>query len=516
VLNRGEKGLWDVGDVSIGANPIRAGASARATLWRTGALLCVLAGGSALAADPVTAPRPLVEVIAFVDAGKFAQAESEIARAEAAEVCGAAAQRAACGAYRFERERMRRIRLDFTLTRAEVEAQLRAEIPDCTDADFARWDVPKKLESLDIDGERRWFARAVPNLFRVDADASARRRADAKRGVDGPMETLNAHHREIVAAGRDAGVSRRVRVTQKLIVDADAVPAGERVRAWIPYPRAIDGQQERIVFLGSTPSAHSIAPESTLQRTVYLEQPAQSGVPTEFSISYELTVRGRHLPTVPGNAVPAAASSTLAPFLAERPPHLVFTPALRAYSKRVVGDATDPREIAQKLFAAVDTIPWGSAREYSTISNISDYALHQGHADCGQQTLLLMALLRLNGIPSRWQSGMVFSDDGRYDNLHDWGQLYLEPHGWIPMDVTTGQLESEDPALRWFYLGSLDAYRIAFNDDYSTALVPPKRHPRSETVDSQRGEAEWDGGNLYFDQWDYRFEAHVVPEAPGS
>ena len=121
-----------------------------------------------------------------------------------------------------------------------------------------------------------------------------------------------------------------------------------------------------------------------------------------------------------------------------------------------------------------------------------------------------MTLLRLNGIPSRWQSGMVYSDTD-YDNLHDWGWLYLAPFGWLPMDVTTGELASDDPALRGFYLGSLDAYRIAFNDDFSTALVPPKRHFRSETVDSQRGEVEWEGGNLYYDQWDYRFKAKVLP-----
>jgi hypothetical protein len=29
-------------------------------------------------------------------------------------------------------------------------------------------------------------------------------------------------------------------------------------------------------------------------------------------------------------------------------------------------------------------------------------------------------------------------------------------------------------------------------------------------VDSQRGEVEWRGGNLYFDQWDYSFKASVV------
>ncbi|UCH11818.1 MAG: hypothetical protein JSU61_04635 [Fidelibacterota bacterium] len=36
--------------------------------------------------------------------------------------------------------------------------------------------------------------------------------------------------------------------------------------------------------------------------------------------------------------------------------------------------------------------------------------------------------------------------------------------------------------------------------------IPAKVHFRSETVDSQRGEVEWRGGNLYFDQWDWEFE----------
>jgi len=123
----------------------------------------------------------------------------------------------------------------------------------------------------------------------------------------------------------------------------------------------------------------------------------------------------------------------------------------------------------------------------------------------------------MNGIPARWQSGWVYSDDAvGYDNMHDWGWLYLAPYGWVPMDVTTGQLPSDDPALRWFYLGGLDAYRIAFNDDYSRDFVPAKQHFRSETVDLQRGEAEWRGGNLYFDQWDYGFEWTVLPPEGGG
>ena len=48
------------------------------------------------------------------------------------------------------------------------------------------------------------------------------------------------------------------------------------------------------------------------------------------------------------------------------------------------------------------------------------------------------------------------------------------------------------------------------NDDYSQALYPAKIHFRSETIDFQRGEVEWEGGNLYFDQWDYQFDVEVI------
>ncbi|MEP6702534.1 MAG: transglutaminase domain-containing protein, partial [Betaproteobacteria bacterium] len=88
---------------------------------------------------------------------------------------------------------------------------------------------------------------------------------------------------------------------------------------------------------------------------------------------------------------------------------------------------------------------------------------------------------------------------------------YIAPYGWIPMDVTFGHLDSTDPAIANFYLGSLDAYRLAFNDDYGRDFLPPKKFFRSETVDLQRGEAEWRGGNLYFDQWDYDFEWRFLP-----
>lgn len=457
------------------------------------------------AADQVA---PSSTVVRLVDTGNFAAAEKSIESALRSSSLSAAERQS----YEFERERMRRILLDFSLTRSEAQARVRKQIPDLTDAEFARWDAAGLLESRVIDGEKRYFKRAPSNLFRLSAEARDRR-SNPSPFNDSPLEQPHPHHEEVLAQAKASGkrsvAPRRVQITQSITVDADAVPAGETIRAWIPYPRAIPGQQENIQFVSSAPNKHQIAPESALQRTVYFEQAAAASKPTNFSVTYELTIFGQHAQIDPEKVVPAAPSAALAPYLGERPPHIVFTDAMRKFSREVVGDERNPYRIAQKLYAAVDRIPWAGALEYSTISNISDYALHAGHADCGQQTLLLMTLLRLNGIPARWQSGWIFSD-GAYNNMHDWGWLYLAPYGWVPMDVTFGRFNSGDAALDAFYLGSFDAYRVVFNDDYSQPFVPAKQHFRSETVDLQRGEVEWRGGNLYFDRWDYDFKATLL------
>lgn len=479
------------------------------------AALLACAAALAIAAGPDN-PDPGVDappaLVALVDAGDFAGAERRIAAG-----LTAGADPATRRALDYQRERMRRILLDFTLDAAAAKAGVRRQVPDLTDAEFARWDAAGLLERRVIDGRTLYFNRAASNLFRLSAEARARR-ADPKPFHDSPFERPHAHHEEVrtqaLETGKSSVAPRRVRVTQSLTIDADAVPAGETVRAWIPFPRSLPGQQDDIRLLATEPAAHTLAPEETLQRTVSFEKAARAGEPTEFSVSYELTVSAQYADIDPGRVRPVAPTPELAPFLAERPPHVVFSDAMRLHSARIVGDETNPYRIARKLFDAVDGIPWAGAREYSTISNIGQHALDQGHADCGQQTLLLITLLRMNGIPARWQSGWIFSDAG-YDNMHDWGWLYLAPYGWVPMDVTFGRLPGATPGLAGFYLGGFDAYRIAFNDDWSRPLVPAKRHVRSETVDLQRGEAEWAGGNLYFDQWDYDFAWQMLPPDAG-
>lgn len=460
--------------------------------------------------------RDLGAVVELVTAGQFKAADARIDAALKQPDLSPNARRA----FEFQRERMQRMRLDFDLTADQVEAKLRKQIPGLTDAEFARWDAHGLFEHMAIDGQRLYFNRAPSNLFHLSAAAVARQKDGTVYVTSGLPKEVNDNYidfdRKVIAEARATGktsvLPKRVQVTQTVTVEADAVPAGKTIRAWIPYPRADKGQQEDIKILASQPAAREIAPESALQRTVYLEQPAQAGKPTVFRITYEVTLYAQYHAIDPAKVRPEKITPELAPYVAERAPHVVFTEPLRVFSKQVVGDATNPYEIARRIFAAVDDVPWAGAREYSTIPDISAYTLQAGHGDCGEQTLLLITLMRMNGIPARWQSGWTFTD-GKYDDIHDWAEIYLAPYGWIPVDVTYGRLASTDPSLKWFYLGGLDNYRIAFNDDFSQEFVPAKQHFRSDTVDSQRGEVEWEGGNLYYDKWDYHFDWKILPPA---
>ena len=460
----------------------------------------------ALANAPALATESTLEAIqAQVDRGNYQQAKLEIRAMQEKSSESPESKTLA-----FEAERMRRIQMEFTLKPEDLLASTQRYIPDATDKDIEEWDQAGLLESKLINGERRFFNKTAYNLVHI-SDAAAARTADYRRFTDkAPLYRLHPHHKTVVDAHQnDQGPLRqRLSVAYTLTVDADAVPAGETVRAWIPFPHELPGRQENVQLIESQPAKHQLAPKTAAQRTIYFEQTAQAGKPTEFSVEYAFDSLSRYF-DIAADKVQPVDEAALAPYLEQRAPHIQFTPELQALSERLVGDETNPYRIAQKLFAYVDQIPWAGAREYSTIRNISQYAAHAGHADCGQQTLLLVTLMRMNGIPARWQSGWEFSPES-FDTMHDWGEFYLAPYGWMPMDVTHGMLDSEDEALQWFYLGGLDSYRLIFNTDYSSPFVPAKQHFRSETVDSQRGEVEWRGGNLYFDQWDYQMQWQAV------
>jgi transglutaminase-like putative cysteine protease len=414
----------------------------------------------------------------------------------------------------FEKARLDRIKKDFNKTADDVLKFIRKYYPNADERDLKKWEDDGSLEYKVIDGKKWYFARAASNLFRINKEAKKQKEIVDGYKKDALDEFLEKYVREVLDESANSQESLVKPVTFRLnytvTLNANAVPHGEVVRCWLPYPREGHNRQQNIKLLAVNSDEFIIASNDNFQRTIYFEKVAQKDQPTVFNIAIEVTNFAEVNFIEPNLIKPYNKNSGLyKTFTAERPPHIVFSDKIRKLSKEIVGDESNPYLIAKKIFTWISTnIPWAGAREYSTIENISEYCIDRKHGDCGIKTLLFMTLCRFNGIPAKWQSGWMLHP-GEV-NLHDWCEIYLESYGWLPVDQSFGLVDSELEDEKYFFLGSIDPYHLIINDDYSTPLFPAKIFPRSETVDFQRGELEWRGGNLYFDKWDYHMDVEYT------
>jgi transglutaminase-like putative cysteine protease len=417
----------------------------------------------------------------------------------------------------FELDRLERIKKDFRLTESALFAQLQKRMKGITWQEFQLWIQEKRFDSREIDGERRYMATSVSNLFCRHPELEARRL---------PPERTEAHERKVLETVRTIRASARVeqkpyvlpktfRVTMTVKADAGAVPVGEPVRAWLPIPRKYPFQDEFTLRSTSSPVV-DVAPEDSRIRSVLLEAPAgKKG--TEFTIHYDYTMRGIYFDVDPAKVRPGVSDPAVREFT-NQVVHISFSPQMRALSDRLVAGETNPWVKARRFYEWIgQNIQYSYAIEYSTIRNIADYCLEHRYGDCGQEALLFMSLCRLNGIPARWQSGWNTFPDSK--NIHDWTEIYIEPYGWMPVDpymsifatqYTPNLSEAERREIRDFYFGGLDQYRLIANCDHSKELAPAKRALRSDTVDFQRGELESGEHNIYFDQFDYDLVAKEI------
>ncbi len=435
----------------------------------------------------------------------------------------------------FELDRLERIRKDYPYTKEALFNELKKAVKDLTAEEFEKWNAEGRFDKRKIDGELRFMGSSVSNLFFRYPELNPRRipPKDTTKHDRAVWETCVAIKQAALAEKKPYVLPKRFRTTMAVTAKAGAAPEGEIIRAWLPIPRSYPFQTDFKLFKTSSEPKH-LDDERSLLRALHLEQPARKGKPTVFEIEYEYTMHGVWFEVKPDEVLPLSPSNgervaegwvragmseaELKKFTSEAP-HVVFTPEMRALSEQIAGSETNPARKAKKFHDWIaENIKYSFALEYSTIRNISDYCRAKGYGDCGQEALLFITLCRLNGIPARWQSGWNTFPGAK--TIHDWCEIYLEPCGWIPVDNYKGiwamqyaftLTPEQKREVRDFYFGGLDYYRMAANSDHNQELTPPKKSFRSDDVDFQRGELEWGGQNIYFDQYTYKLEIKELP-----
>jgi transglutaminase-like putative cysteine protease len=467
-------------------------------------LVCVSGPRCVMADEP--------QIHALIEKGAFAEAEKrlqEVIPDDSAPITSDAA---------IQLEILRRTRQEFSLTGDDVLAHIRKSVSAATMEDVDRWRESGDLQSRTIDGEPRYFNRAVSNLFRFNADAQ-RRRGTRKST---PKFDLNAHLESLVQIADSADGPEiypvRHHVRYELVVKEGhpRLKAGAQVRAWLPFPQQYR-QQRDVRLIRADPPNTRVADENAPQRTIYFEQTiTDPNKPPRFMAEFEF-VTSAYCPKLdPADVQPYDKQSALyREFTAERQPHIAITPEVQRLADEIVGDETNPLEKTRCLFRWVSHhVPWCSEMEYSIIPSLSAKGLSARRGDCGVQGLTFITLCRAAGVPARWQSGWQTKPDNW--NMHDWSEFYVEPWGWLPADASYGVRDHPDPRVQDFLCGHMDPYRLIVNLDYGRALQPPKISFRSEPNDFQRGEIEIDGHNLYFDEWDWKFRVETTPLSAAS
>jgi len=111
--------------------------------------------------------------------------------------------------------------------------------------------------------------------------------------------------------------------------------------------------------------------------------------------------------------------------------------------------------------------------------------------------LLFIKMCKDKGIPVRWRSGLEPARGKVF--LREWAEVSSDGEEWHPASLSGDGTPD---------FGSV----ILINNDFSGDLYPAKKYPRSDNVDFLRGEVEWDGGNLYFNQWNSEIQIEYLEQ----
>ena len=314
--------------------------------------------------------------------------------------------------YSWDDDLHQRLLTDFCLTESQVKDYIRKYLPDVTDEQMRQWEASNALEYMMLDGEKRYFRNAGPNLFRVDSACYDVKIAKEGTALSGSEKVNKENLPEIITAvqkdGKAIAVPKRMRVTYTLTVDTNAVPAGKLIRCWLPYPRKDQARQRDVKFVSASEPEYVFSPQDCRHSTLYMEKRAVKGEPTVFSETFEYTSCGEWHNLRPEDVRPYDTTAPLyKEYTAEREKHIVFSPRLRELAARLTAGETNPYLKAKRIFCWInDNFPWASAREYSTIENIPEYVLDNRHGDCGQVSLLFITLCRISGIPAHSRVGL--------------------------------------------------------------------------------------------------------------
>lgn len=410
----------------------------------------------------------------------------------------------------WEKEKLKRIRLDYTLSAEDLQKALAKKIKDFKPGEFREWDESRMFDKRVIDGKTWYINPSVSNLFFRYRDIYPRaiEWKDLGKKAQDYLSLVTSITGEYATTKQPLLAQTTFILTLEIRTDTAGMKKNELLRCWLPIPLSIP-RQINITILESTPTYKKqiATPEFAC---LYFEQPV-TGDTAVFTVKTKYNSYAYYNPVNPEKVIPYEKTDPeYVSNIKTRTPHEEPSAELIELTKFITANETNPYLKAKMIYDWIaENIKYSFANEYSTLDNLSKYTYEHMYGDCGQIGMLFITLCKLSGIPARWQSGwtIIPGEEG----MHDWTEIYIPPYGWLPVDPHRGSFEMHygsftlDPEqcrkVRDFFFGNIDQYRFVINNNHSYTLIPSKKHFRAEIVDFQRGELETVDTGFYFDKF---------------
>ncbi|MBQ3079225.1 MAG: transglutaminase family protein [Clostridia bacterium] len=390
----------------------------------------------------------------------------------------------------------------FPYNRQQALEIMKARVRDFTEEEFDKMELDGCMDFYYIDGEKRYVRSFAGTLVRMDQNLWDRQYEDDEKEE-------NLRLKDALNEMREKGeLAYRYKIKKTLKIDDDKFIPGETYLCHLPIPAKSAQQAEDKIIIEADADGF-ITPANEHHRTVSYKRTLEKN--EAFSVTFTFENRVKYVrpfedkPFIAYENVPAPTEDDLSELL----PHIAFTPYLKKLAKEIAGDETDKLKLARKVYDYVTmNVRYSFMRSYILVERHAEYPALNHKGDCGIQAILLITLLRILGIPARWQSGLT--TDPKSTGNHDWAQFYTEEFGWLFADPSFGgSAYRSGNKEKWdFYFGNLDPFRMIANDRYFTRLNPEKKFERYDPYDNQDGEIEC--GLRGFDSYEYDSDSETM------
>lgn len=129
-------------------------------------------------------------------------------------------------------------------------------------------------------------------------------------------------------------------------------------------------------------------------------------------------------------------------YLADTPKFDLKNPVIVDAVKQAVGRERNPYWIARKVYRHLH-----QKMHYERIGgwDVAPKVLARGAGSCSEYSYVFIAMCRAAGLPARYVGALVVRRDAAsFDDVyHRWVEVYLPPYGWVPVDPSRGDKQTE-------------------------------------------------------------------------